>query len=142
MRTAFRDVRVDDWKFSVNGERLFLKGANLAPTRMALADATVEEIRRDLVLAQDANLDFVRVHAHVARPELYDAADELGLLVWQDLPAAVGLRARRAPAGRAPGARDGRPARPPPERRSCGARTTRRSRPTANRASRGRAARC
>ena len=46
----------------------------------------MEEIRRDLVLAQEANLDFVRVHAHVARPELYDAADELGLLVWQDLP--------------------------------------------------------
>ena len=45
-----------------------------------------DEVRRDLVLAQDANLDLVRVHAHVARPELYDAADELGLLVWQDLP--------------------------------------------------------
>jgi beta-mannosidase len=28
----------------------------------------------------------VRVHAHVARPELYDAADEAGLLVWQDMP--------------------------------------------------------
>jgi beta-mannosidase len=28
----------------------------------------------------------VRVHAHVSRPELYDAADEAGVLLWQDLP--------------------------------------------------------
>ena len=86
VRTAFREVRCDDWRFSINGERKFLKGTNLAPTRLALAEASEDEIRRDLQLAVDANLDFVRVHAHVARPELYDAADELGLLVWQDLP--------------------------------------------------------
>ncbi|MGQ0824921.1 MAG: glycoside hydrolase family 2 protein [Actinomycetota bacterium] len=86
MRTAFREVRADDWRFIINGERMFLKGTNLAPTRLAIGDATPAEIRRDLELAVDANLDFVRVHAHVARPELYDAADELGLLLWQDLP--------------------------------------------------------
>lgn len=86
VRTAFREVRCDDWVFSVNGERLFLKGTNLAPTRLALGDATADEVTGDLRLALDANLDFVRVHAHVARGELYDAADELGLLVWQDLP--------------------------------------------------------
>jgi beta-mannosidase len=86
IRTAFREVRADDWKFSVNGERIFLKGANLAPTRMALGDVPAREVRRDLELAREANLDFVRVHAHVSRPELYDAADELGMLVWQDLP--------------------------------------------------------
>ena len=37
-------------------------------------------------LAIDAGLDLLRVHAHVARPELYDAADEAGLLLWQDMP--------------------------------------------------------
>jgi beta-mannosidase len=74
------------WQLSINGERLFLKGANLAPTRAALAEATPDEVRRDIVLAADAGLDLVRVHAHIGRPELYDAADDLGVLVWQDLP--------------------------------------------------------
>ena len=32
--------RCSDWMMSVNGERLFLKGANLGPTRLALAEAT------------------------------------------------------------------------------------------------------
>ena len=28
----------------------------------------------------------MRVHAHVSRPELYDAADEPGCSLWQDFP--------------------------------------------------------
>ncbi len=26
------------------------------------------------------------MHGHISRPELYDAADELGMLIWQDFP--------------------------------------------------------
>lgn len=85
-RTGFREVRLEDWTFYVNGERLFAMGANHAPTRMELAEATPEELRRDVDLAAGANLDMLRVHAHVTRPELYDAADEAGLLLWQDFP--------------------------------------------------------
>jgi beta-mannosidase len=86
LRTGLRSVRLRRWICSVNGERLFLKGANLAPTRMALADATPAELARDVELAQQAGLDLLRVHAHVARPETYAAADERGLLLWQDMP--------------------------------------------------------
>lgn len=86
LRTGLREVALQDWAFSVNGERLFTKGANLAPTRAALANATPAEVRRDVELAREAGLDLLRVHSHVARPELYDAADELGVLVWQDFP--------------------------------------------------------
>ena len=86
LRTGLRAVRMRRWIASVNGERLFLKGATLGPTRMALAEATPAELRRDVDLAVGAGLDLVRVHAHVSRPELYDAADAAGLLVWQDLP--------------------------------------------------------
>jgi beta-mannosidase len=85
-RTGVRQVAMHGWQLSVNGERLFVKGANLGPTRAALAEATADEVRRDVALAADAGLDLIRVHAHVGRPELYDAADELGVLVWQDLP--------------------------------------------------------
>ncbi len=87
LRTGLRQVGMRrDWVLSVNGERLFLKGANLGPTRARLADASPDEFARDIALARDAGLDLVRVHAHISRPELYDAADEAGLLVWQDFP--------------------------------------------------------
>jgi beta-mannosidase len=85
-KVGLRSLRFDDWRLSVNGERLFLKGANLAPTRALLGEAGEDDVRRDVDLARDAGLDLVRVHAHVTVPALYDQADERGLLVWQDLP--------------------------------------------------------
>ena len=85
-RVAFRDVRRDGSALLVNGERMFLKGASYAPARALLGDADDELIRADVDRALDANLDLLRVHTHVAPPALYDAADEAGLLLWQDLP--------------------------------------------------------
>jgi beta-mannosidase len=86
VRTGLREVAMQDWIFSVNGERLFLKGANLAPTRLDIASATPADFRRDVDLARDAGLDLLRVHGHISAPALYDAADELGMLLWQDFP--------------------------------------------------------
>jgi beta-mannosidase len=85
-RTGLRQVSMTRWIFEVNGERLFLKGSNQGPTRMALGEATREELTADVALAKEAGLDLLRVHAHVSRHELYDAADEAGVLLWQDMP--------------------------------------------------------
>lgn len=85
-RTGLRVVAWNDWSCSVNGERLFLKGANLLPTRAGLADATGAEMRRDVELAVEAGLDVLRVHGHIAPRPVYDAADELGMLLLQDFP--------------------------------------------------------
>ena len=85
-RTGLREVAWNEWVCSVNGERLFLKGANLLPTRVGLADATPADMRRDIELAVDAGLDVLRVHGHIAPRPLYDAADELGVLLMQDFP--------------------------------------------------------
>jgi beta-mannosidase len=84
--TGLRQVAMKRWVMTVNGERLFLKGSNHGPTRMALAEATPSELEQDVLLARQAGLDLLRIHAHVTRAELYDAADRHGLLLWQDLP--------------------------------------------------------
>ncbi len=86
IRTGLREVRAKDWIFRINGERKHLKGANQGPTRMAVAECTADELRTDLELARDAGLDLLRLHAHIAHPELYRLADETGMLLWQDLP--------------------------------------------------------
>ena len=85
-RIGFRSVAMRRWLLYVNGERLFAKGANLLPTRPLLGTATPSEVADDIRAARNAGLDLVRPVAHIARPELYDAADELGVLIWQDLP--------------------------------------------------------
>ena len=86
LRTGLREVDVQNLVWSVNGERVFLKGANLGPTRRDIGYASPDDVARDVRLAAEAGLNLLRVHAHIARPELYDAADELGVLLWQDMP--------------------------------------------------------
>jgi len=85
-RTGLRQIVWDDWICSVNGERIFLKGANLLPTTAGPANATSDMIRADLDAAVDLGLDALRVHGHIADRALYDAADEAGMLLLQDFP--------------------------------------------------------
>ena len=85
-RIGFRSVEMRRWVLHVNGERLFAKGANLLPTTRLPGAASPSEVADDIRAARNAGLDLVRPVAHIAREELYDTADELGMLVWQDLP--------------------------------------------------------
>src|SRR4029450_3427435 len=101
LRTAFRDVQWRRWQLQGNGERLFGMGSNQGPARMQLGEATPAELARDVQVALDANLDLLRLHAHVSRPETYEAADNAGLLLWQDFPLQWGYaRGGRQPAVR------------------------------------------
>lgn len=86
VRIGFRTVSLKHWVLRVNGEALFLKGTGMLPTTPRPGDATPQQVEGDVGAAVEAGLDFLRVIAHVARPELYRAADEAGLLIWQDLP--------------------------------------------------------
>jgi beta-mannosidase len=99
LRTAFREIRSDGWRFHVNGERVFVMGSNQGPSVMALGEAGPPELRSDVRRAIDANLDMLRIHGHVTRQEVYAAADEAGLLLWQDVPLQWGYaRGARKPA--------------------------------------------
>jgi beta-mannosidase len=90
-RTAFREIRRKGACLFVNGERLFAKGASYGPARPLLGAVPDELVRADIQRAIDAHLDLLRVHTHVAAPALYDAADDAGVLLWQDLPMTGGF---------------------------------------------------
>lgn len=81
-----RTVRFDNWICSVNGRRLYLKGNNVPPTDTRIAKVSYADCERDILLAKGANLNILRVHAHVDHPSLYEAADRHGVLLWQDFP--------------------------------------------------------
>lgn len=85
-RTGLRQITWDDWQCTVNGERLFLKGANLMPVAALPGDAASAFVSGDLTAAVDLGLDALRVHGHIADREVYALADELGLLLLQDFP--------------------------------------------------------
>jgi beta-mannosidase len=83
---GLRQVRMKNYVLWVNGERLFGRGADLWPTTALPADASAELIAADVDRAKQLGLNLLRVESHVARPELYEAADKAGMMIWQDMP--------------------------------------------------------
>jgi len=84
VRFGIREIKVTpQWEFFLNGRKFFPRGTNIIPTQW-LSEYTAPKARRDVRMMKDANLNAVRVHAHVNREEFYDACDEAGLFVWQD----------------------------------------------------------
>lgn len=86
---GFRDVTVeaahDGWHVGVNGQPMFLRGANYTPS-LRLDQLTEATFEADLRLARECNLDALRVHGHVLPVEFYRKADETGVLVIADFP--------------------------------------------------------
>jgi len=85
-RIGMRSVSMRRWTLHVNGEPLFAKGVNMLPSASRPGDATPAAVADDVAAARRAGFDLIRTIAHVAHPALYDTADELGMLIWQDMP--------------------------------------------------------
>ena len=86
---GIRDVRLqtraEGWTFSLNGRRMFMRGAGYW-SEFFLDAAGDEVLRSDVDLARQANLDMLRLTGHVEPSALYAHADRSGLLIWQELP--------------------------------------------------------
>ncbi len=81
---SIREILLDDkQQFFINGKKLFLRGTNIIPTQF-LSDFTNDKIQNLVSLMREANINIVRIHAHVNRKEFYDECDKNGILVWQD----------------------------------------------------------
>ncbi|MEM2874698.1 MAG: glycoside hydrolase family 2 TIM barrel-domain containing protein [Candidatus Hadarchaeales archaeon] len=85
-RFGIRRLKVDrGWNWFMNGRRFFPRGTNVIHSQW-LSEMNRKKYERDLRLVRECNVNFIRVHAHVEREELYQVADEMGILVWQDFP--------------------------------------------------------
>jgi len=82
---GFRQVQMDkaNEQWLVNGRRLFIRGTNYISTQW-LAEMTPQRYDRDVSLIRSANMNAIRVHAHIEAPAFYDACDRNGMLVLQD----------------------------------------------------------
>ncbi|MBZ5703471.1 MAG: hypothetical protein LAN84_16680 [Acidobacteriia bacterium] len=83
---GIRSISHDEhWVWRLNGQRIYLRGSNYISTQW-LSQADRAWYERDVKLMVGANLNAMRIHAHLERPEFYEATDEAGILVWQDFP--------------------------------------------------------
>ncbi len=86
VRCGFRDFRVSDGYFHLNGKRLFLKSThtgNHIPIGQAVA-VVGDFGRRDMIYAKASGFNTVRFISGMAYPEQLDFCDELGLMVYEE----------------------------------------------------------
>ena len=113
-RIGLRSFELHNWTASVNGERLYLKGAHQGPARLDLANATRADLRREhrpgrRMRPRPAPGPRPREPARALRRGRRRRPAPLA-----GLPAPVGLRPAGPQAGAATSPRNGRPAGAPP----------------------------
>lgn len=93
-RVGFRTVELDTepdeagapFHLIVNGERVLVRGANWIPDHAFLTEIDRDRYARRVADALEANVNLLRVWGGgiYESDDLYDLADEHGLLMWQD----------------------------------------------------------
>ena len=90
LRSVVLDRSADQWgrsfQFVVNGIPVFAKGANVIPFDSFPTRVTVDDYRRILQSARDANMNMIRVWGggYYGTDDFYEICDQLGIMVWQD----------------------------------------------------------
>jgi len=83
---TYFDEKIKGRVFTVNGQRVFIKGGNWIASD-ALLRLSKERYDAEVRFHAEMNMNMIRVWggALPERPEFYDACDKYGILVWQDL---------------------------------------------------------
>lgn len=91
LRTVTLCTAPDEWgsefALAVNGVKIFAMGANYVPEDNLLPRVTAERSRKLVADCAAANFNCLRIWGGGYYPDdaLYDACDEYGILIWQDL---------------------------------------------------------
>ena len=73
--------------FFLNGERLLLRGTHLHEGHAGMGSAMTDEQRiADLTAIKDMGANFVRLGHYSHDPVIYDTADELGIILYDEVP--------------------------------------------------------
>ena len=73
--------------FFLNGEKLLIRGTHRHEEHAGLGAAMPNHLhRKDIEMIKEMGANFIRLGHYPQDPEVYKACDELGLIVWDELP--------------------------------------------------------
>ena len=77
----------DHGAFKLNGKRLLLRGTHRHEEHAGLGAAMPDSLhRRDIEQMKEMGVNFLRLGHYPQDPTVYRACDELGIIVWDELP--------------------------------------------------------
>lgn len=86
-RVGFREIQVKGMDILLNGKSIFLRGISChedsATNGKALTD---EERRENICIAKELGCNFMRVAHYPHSERMAQLADELGILLWEEIP--------------------------------------------------------
>ncbi|HEX3437790.1 MAG TPA: glycoside hydrolase family 2 TIM barrel-domain containing protein [Pseudacidobacterium sp.] len=87
-RFGIRHIAFEDHgPFLLNGKKLFLKGTQRHEDDAQMAAAVPEDVtRREFQMIKEMGANFIRLAHYQQSSLVLDLCDELGLLVWEELP--------------------------------------------------------
>ena len=86
-RIGFREIRASGQQLFLNGKPLFLRGICVHEDDIALGKvATEADIRRRFQHARALNANFLRLAHYPHHERVARIADEVGLLLWEEIP--------------------------------------------------------
>jgi beta-galactosidase len=78
---------VKNGPFKLNGERLLIRGTQRHEDHAGVAAAMTDDmIRQEMRLVKELGANFIRLGHHQQSRIVLDLCDELGLLVWEEIP--------------------------------------------------------
>lgn len=84
VRCGFRELRVENGYFHLNGKRIFLRCTLTINDYSFGEKISFDHLRRDLIFAKAAGFNMIRFITGGAYPEQLDLCDEIGLMVYEE----------------------------------------------------------
>lgn len=95
-RVGFREIRVEGGDILLNGKPIFLRGISCHEESVqngkALTDA---ERTENILLAKELGCNFMRIAHYPHHEQMARLADELGMLLWEEIPVYWAIRFER-----------------------------------------------
>lgn len=87
-RVGFREIKTVGTELHLNGKKIILKGTTFHEDSVKNGRSlTEEEMRENFALAKELNCNFVRLNHYPHHELAAQIADELGILLWEEIPA-------------------------------------------------------